>query len=153
MKRARFAALSSVVLSSVALYVAAMLGSGPAAAQQPEKDTQSLGRLFFTPQQRRELDRRRQLNIQEAIVVTEQRFSLNGHVARSSGKVTTWVNGAPVQDLYRPKDPTRVAIEPGEGEPPVQLKIGETLDKNRGEITDGLSGGRIIVNSKAAKGR
>ena len=140
----RFHALAAVL---------AFLFAGVSAAQAPApaKEPQALGRLFFTPQQRQELDRRRALNIQEAIVVRENRMRLDGYVARSSGKTTTWVNGVPVNDLYRSKDPSQVAIQPGEGEPSVSLKVGQTLDKTRAAITDDLGGGRVGVDPAPAR--
>ena len=105
-----------------------------------------LGRLFFTPQQRQELDRRRQSNIQEsAAIPVDSTLTVNGNVSRSSGRTTTWINGVPQDDRHRSRDPARVTVGGNEGEPPVDLKIGETLDKTRGEVKDELGGGRIVV--------
>jgi hypothetical protein len=105
-----------------------------------------LGRLFFTPQQRQELDRRRQLNVQESAAATvESTVTVNGHVSRSSGKTTTWINGAPQYDTHRTRDPASVTVGGSEGEPPVDLRIGQTLDKTRGEVKDELGGGRILI--------
>jgi hypothetical protein len=113
--------------------------AAPAAAQE-------LGRLFFTPQQRQELDRRREANIQESGTATvESTMTINGHVSRSSGRTTTWINGVPQYDSVRTRDPSRVTVGGTEGEPPVDLKIGQTLDKTRGEVKDGLRGGRIVI--------
>jgi hypothetical protein len=141
-RRTAFAALAAVLMA---------FSNGQAAAQSKGQD-ESLGRLFFTQQQRQELDRRRQLNIQEAQPVQpEIRYTLNGQVTRSSGRATTWVNGSALHDLYRSKDPARVPIQPGEGEATVQLKVGETLDRTRSEVTDALSGGSISVNPRPAK--
>ena len=107
---------------------------------------EELGRLFFTPQQRQELDRRRQANVQESTAANiESTLTVNGHVSRSSGKTTTWINGAPQYDTHRPRDPGRVTVGGSEGEPPVDLRIGQTLDKTRGEVKDELGGGRIII--------
>jgi len=74
------------------LFVGAFLlgvATGQAAAQE------NLGRLFFTEQQRQDLDRRRQANIQETAVVVESTVTVNGQVSRSSGRSTTWINGVP----------------------------------------------------------
>ena len=134
-----------------ALALCLCTGSGWAQPQSGAKPAEPLGRLFFTPEQRRELDRRRQLNIQEAIVVHENRFTVNGQVSRSNGKTTTWINGAPVNDLYRPRDPATIPIRPGEGERSVPVKVGQTLDKARGEILDGLAGGKIEARAPARR--
>jgi hypothetical protein len=105
-----------------------------------------LGRLFFTPQQRQELDRRREANIQESsTAAVESTMTVNGHVARSSGKTTTWINGVPQYDSVHARDPSHVTIGGSEGDPPVDLKIGQTLDKTRGEVKDELGGGQIVI--------
>jgi hypothetical protein len=115
------------------------LGAVPAAAQE------NLGRLFLMPQQRQELDRRRQANIQESAVVADSFVTINGQVSRSSGKSTTWINGVPQESTRKPQDPARVTLPGAEGKPSVNLKIGQTLDKVRGEVKDGLGEGRVAV--------
>jgi hypothetical protein len=109
------------------------VATGPAAAQE------TLGRLFFTEQQRQDLDRRRQANIQEATVVVDSLVTVNGQVSRASGKNTTWINGVPQTSTRRSHDPARVTLPGAEGEPSVTVKIGQTLDKVRGEIRDPAS--------------
>jgi len=107
----------------------------PAAADE-------LGRLFYTPQQRQELDRRRASNVQEKEAVVEGSVTVSGNVVRSSGKTTTWVNGVPQYDTYSGRDPARVHLPDG------TVKIGQTLDRARGEVKDGLDGGTVRVNPK-----
>jgi hypothetical protein len=122
--------------SAVRLIVGALLlafATGPAGAQE------ALGRLFFTEQQRQDLDRRRQANIQETTVFVDSLVTVNGQVSRSSGKSTTWINGVPQTSTRRPHDPARVTLPGAEGEPSVTVKIGQTLDKVRGEIRDPAS--------------
>ena len=115
------------------------LAAGPAAAQE------ILGRLFFTEQQRQDLDRRRQANIRETAVVVESSVTVNGQVSRSSGRSTTWLNGVPQDNARRPLDPARVTLPGGEGAPSVSVKIGQTLDKIRGEVRDPVESGRILT--------
>src|SRR5260221_2211843 len=117
------------------------LPAGPVTAQE------ILGRLFFTEQQRQDLDRRRQANIQETAVVVESTVTVNGQVSRSSGRSTTWINGVPQESARKPVDPARVTLPGGEGAPSVNLKIGQTLDKVRGEIRDPVGGGAIVTPS------
>jgi len=114
-------------------------------APVPAAADENLGRLFFTPQQRQDLDRRRQANIQDSAVSAESRVTVNGQVSRSSGKTTTWINGVPQENARKPRDPAQVTLPGGEGEAPVTLKIGQTLDKVRGKIRDELGEGRIAV--------
>ena len=126
------------------LFAAALLvvvATGPVAAQE------NLGRLFFTEQQRQDLDRRRQANIREAAVIVESTVTVNGQVSRSSGRSTTWINGVPQESARKPTDPARVTLPGGEGAPSVNLKIGQTLDKVRGEIRDPVAGGSIETPS------
>jgi molybdopterin-biosynthesis enzyme MoeA-like protein len=78
-------------MAAVALAVGSI--GAPHAAQPAE-----LGRLFLTPQQRIELDKRRQANAVEAETVVESTVTLNGQVTRSSGKTTVWLNGVPQYD-------------------------------------------------------
>lgn len=112
-----------------------------------------LGRLFFSPQQRQELERRRELNIQESTVVLESLYTVNGHVSRNSGKTTTWVNGIAQNEAYRPRDPAVIPLRPIEEELPVDLRVGQTLDKNSGTINNGISGGEIRIKPGTAPGR
>jgi hypothetical protein len=96
----------------------------------------ALGRLFFSPQQRQDLDRRRQANVQESAVTANSFVTVNGQVSRSSGKTTVWINGIPQETSKRPLDPARVNLQGGEGEASINLKIGQTLDRVRGEVKD-----------------
>lgn len=128
----------------MSLVLAGLLGlaAGPAAAQD------RLGRLFLTPQQREDLDRRRQANIREAAVVADSLVTINGQVSRSSGKSTTWINGVPQESTRKPQDPARVILPGAEGAPSVSVKIGQTLDKVRGEVKDPVGGGIVTPSQK-----
>ena len=133
------------------LCLAAAGTATPAGAQQPE-----LGRLFFTPQQRQDLDRRRATNAQvvaaaAATVTTEDLVTINGQVSRSSGKTTTWINGVPQDDSHRDPDPARVTIRQAEDAPSVSLKVGETLDRVKGETRDQLGDGSISIKRPGRK--
>lgn len=111
---------------------------------------EDLGRLFFSPQQRQDLDRRRAANAQEAAaIIQESTLTLQGQVSRSGGKTTTWINGIPRHDAHGSADPTRVRIQSGKDEPEVTLQVGQTRDTVRGETRDGIGGGRIKVNPRA----
>jgi hypothetical protein len=114
--------------------------AAPAAAEE-------LGRLFFTPQQRQDLDRRRATNRaeEEAPQIKEGPLTLEGHVQRSSGKTTTWINGVPQYDSPAGRDPARVTVVPNLGEPGVSLKIGQIYERMSGEVRDNLNGGEIRV--------
>ena len=124
--------------------------AAPAAAEE-------LGRLFFTPQQRQDLDRRRATNRveEESPQIKEGPLTLEGHVQRSSGKSATWINGVPQYDSHAGRDPARVTVVPNEGEPGVSLKVGQVYERTSGTVRDPLEGGEIRVGKRpaAATGR
>ena len=122
-------------------------------AAAPNRATaEELGRLFFTPQQRQDLDRRRASNRaeEEAPQIKEGPLTLDGHVQRSSGKTATWINLAPqYDDGSVSKDPARVTVVPNAGEPGVSLKVGQTYDRASGEVRGLLGGGEVQVGAPA----
>ena len=153
-------ALFALVLFALGLFAAAASAQQPVAgrqvAPQPPADASGrLGRLFLTPQQRQELDRRRQLNIKETVVADEGTgtVTVDGQVLRSNGQTTTWVNGAPEYDAERPDDPTRVRIQSGESEVNVPVKVGQSIDRARGEVKDALRGGKVTIHQGPVRGR
>lgn len=131
------------------LLLGILLGALAASAEAAE-----MGRLFFTPQQRQDLDRRRQANIQESAVTVNSSLTVNGQVSRSQGRSTVWINGVP-QDgsSRRPVDPTRVAVPMGEGESSVSVKIGQTVDRVRKRVNDPIEDGKILTPSDRPKAR
>ena len=122
-------------------------------AAPPIANAQELGRLFLTPQQRQDLDRRRATNRaeEEAPQIKEGPLTLDGHVQRSSGKSATWINGVPQYDSDGDHDPTRVTVTPNAGEPGVSLKVGQTYERANGEIRGILNGGEITVGKLPRK--
>ena len=124
--------------------------AAPAAATAEE-----LGRLFLTPQQRQDLDRRRATNRaeEEAPQIREGPLTLEGHVQRSGGRTTTWINGVPQYDSHPSRDPARITVVPNAGEPGVSLKIGQIYERMSGEIRDTLEGGTIAVGQSAHKAK
>ncbi len=115
---------------------------------------EELGRLFFTPERRQNLDRQRQLNIQEKQVVPEEpSLTINGVVTRSSGKRTVWINGVAQDNGHADggvavtpsrANPGKVVIRP-EGGPATTAGIGDTFNRTTGEATELLQGGRIVI--------
>lgn len=125
-----------------------------------EETSGQLGRLFFTPERRQNLDRLRQLNIQEQQEMPEDTaLTINGVVTRSSGKRTVWINGVTqnendmagsVSVTPNRRDPARVTVHVSDT-PVAKAKVGETVNRDTGEATDLLNGGRIGTKSTAAK--
>lgn len=93
---------------------------------------EALGRLFFTPQQRAELDRQRLLNpgANSDAVDNETSQTFNGEVRRSNGRSTRWINGeAKWNDI---------SSSP-------RVPVGDTFYPRTGEHQSVLGGGRIVV--------
>lgn len=120
----------------------------------PAASAEELGRLFLTPQQRQDLDRRRATNRaeEESPQTKEGPLTVNGHIQRSGGKTTTWINGTPEYDSHSTRNPAQVTVTPNEGEPGVRIKIGQTLDRSTGEVLDNIENGEIRIGKPPATG-
>ena len=93
---------------------------------------EALGRLFFTAEQRRLIDRQQR---QGVMAHHDQRasYTLNGEIRRSSGKNTHWING-----------------EAQTGATPQGI-IGDTYHPATGERDHLLGDGRITIQRTPAK--
>ena len=91
----------------------------------PTAQAGELGRLFFTPQQRQQLDMTGNSgdnNAQRNYII------VNGVVQKKGGKRTVWVNGAAQEDgSSNGKNPTSASVTPPGKPNPVQLKVGQRL--------------------------
>ncbi len=124
---------------------------------------ESLGRLFFNPEKRAVLERQRQLNVQvqETQTLEGATVHLDGIIQRSGGKKTVWINGQAQNDNATPLGVAAKIVpgEPGraslsaEGESPVNLKVGETVNRATRETDNGIDGGKIVVGKPAARAR
>jgi hypothetical protein len=87
-----------------------------------------LGRLFFTPEQRAQLDRGIPQEKSQDDANLERTLTINGIVQRDGGKRTAWINGVPQvtgdSDQQTP-DSMQVAI-PGQSKP-IKLKVGQKV--------------------------
>ena len=133
-----------------ALALIGALGA-PASAQE-------LGRLFFTPERRQNLDRQRQLNIQEKQEIPEDpTLTINGIVTRNSGKRTTWINGVAqnenetqsgVSVTPSRKDPGNITVQANDA-PSAKARVGDTVNRNTGETTNLLGDGQLSIRPPA----
>ena len=120
-------------------------------------NAQSLGRLFLTPDQRATLDLRRASRVPDrpaAVVVESPTARIDGQVVRSDGRSTVWVNGQPVREgtqseglRVAPASSTAdsVTLAVGEGARRVELKVGESMNRDTGEVRDMLGDGTAGV--------
>lgn len=114
----------------------------------------ALGRLFLTPEWRETLERQRQINIQQTRTLGGDSLRLDGVVVRSSGKSTVWLNNQSQTESTRDtgvtaaasrRQPGRATISSG-AEPPVDLKVGVTVNQATREKSGGLAGGEIRIH-------
>jgi hypothetical protein len=118
---------------------------------------EELGRLFFTPERRQQLDHQRQFNLEEQREAPEDpTLTINGVVTRSSGKRTVWVNGITRSDreafgdatvFPKPGNPARFIVRPGQTTA-TEAKVGDTVNQATGEISGLLGQGSITVKRK-----
>lgn len=113
---------------------------------------EALGRLFFSPERRQQLDRQREMNVLDRQQTpADPTLTIDGVVTRSSGKRTVWVNGRPQHESEAVSDVTAVpqARDPGtiwlrtNESPGTRVHVGDTVNRNSGESKDLLNGGRI----------
>ncbi len=109
-----------------------VLAALPAWAQ-----SEALGRLFFTPQQRAALDRERLLGFSQrpSSLDGDASYTFNGEVRRSSGKNTRWINGAAHSATTRNPD----------------VSAGDTYHPATGERESLLGDGQIVIQRKPPK--
>jgi hypothetical protein len=145
------------VTRSWCLIAGILLAAGASAAA-----AQGLGRLFFTPEQRAELDARRKARVPDkpaSALIESPSTTLDGYVKRAHGNSTVWLNGEPVPEgadsgrvrvIPSRSDPSRATIEVGDHGRRVPLKVGESLDRGTGKVRDLIGGGTITVERPRA---
>lgn len=116
-----------------------------------------LGRLFLAPEERAQLERRRQLDVRETRPPEGDTLRLDGVVLRSSGKTTVWINGrahagnaADITVAASRRQPDRATLTPG-GEPSAELQVGQTIDRATRQTADVLAAGAIRVQRAAPR--
>jgi len=140
----------------------ALLLGGTLLAAQAGAGAQELGRLFFTPDQRAALDARRRARVPDKPAAVPQVVHpvtrVDGAVRRSGGRSTVFVNGEPVQESPRgegarlqPKGAElgRVSVPVGD-EQRYELRVGETFDRNSGEVRDVIGKDAVKVKPRGA---
>ena len=93
----------------------------------PVAQAGELGRLFFTPQQRQQLEFQETSN-NSGDGGRRNYIIVNGVVQKQGGNRTVWINGA-TQEIERGDDRTPATVPvavPGKSRP-VQLKVGQKL--------------------------
>ena len=117
---------------------------------------EALGRLFFSPERRQQLDRQRESNtLDKQQSDAEPGLTIDGVVTRSGGKSTVWINRNP----QREKEPgSNLQVTPGRGNPAqvivrangspvVSARVGDTIDRETGQTRELLDAGQLRVQS------
>ncbi|MBK7953238.1 MAG: hypothetical protein IPK02_04225 [Candidatus Accumulibacter sp.] len=143
---------SVVAVQVIPLAVASWLLCGCPTATAEE----ALGRLFYTPERRQQLDHQREMNTLEKQQVTaDPTLTVDGIVTRSSGKRTAWINGIPQHEYEtangltvtpRHGEPGKVVIRANDS-PSARTRVGETVNRSSGESQDLLNGGQLRVHA------
>jgi hypothetical protein len=123
------------------------IATAPAALGQD-----GMGRLFYTPAQRAQLDVARQQNLRAPIATDQpedaqqvpQQVTVNGMIRRNDGRSTVWVNnkmyspealtGGPVDVQARGSNAVTLSL-PQSGRS-VDLKVGQSVEALSGQIAD-----------------
>jgi hypothetical protein len=130
--------------AALAAILAGLLGAATATGTA----AQELGRLFFTPDPRAAPAARRKARVPDKPAAAAQVESpvsrVNGIVQRSGGKSTVWVNGEAIpedsqaagQGAARPAGAGRVTVPLGESTKGLDLRVGESVNRGSGEVSD-----------------
>jgi len=144
---------------SCVLAATAVPGAAAAQAAKPAtREAEPLGRMFFTPAQRAQLDVARTQRARTTLateqteeVVTAapvpQTITYDGMVRRSDGKTTVWINSRPVNDketagaaiVGRVHANGAVSLQVPQSGRSVELKPGQSIELLSGAIEEGFS--------------
>ncbi len=125
---------------------------------------QELGRLFFTPEQRAQLDERRKAHVPDkpaAVLDESPSTRLDGYVKRSHGESTLFVNGEAIPEGVQTEgmqvvpdraSADRATIVTGDSGKRVRLKVGESLDRGTGTVRDVVDGEVRVARPRAGAG-
>ena len=139
----------------------ALLLFGAIALLPSVADAQSLGRLFLTPAQRTALDVRRTSRVPDkpaAVVVESPTARVDGQVVRSGGRSTVWVNGVAVREGAQSEGlrvipdaggPGSVSLAVGESEREVNMKVGDSMNRDTGELRHMLGEGEVGISGRS----
>jgi hypothetical protein len=125
------------------------------ATHVPMVTASEIGRLFFDPQERAELDRRRAqpprmvapapIGAAPIAASPAKAVTLNGFVTQSGGRSTIWINNEAAHGSQGVTTSAPLPVPIGEAGRRIELKVGQSYDDKKGR-SDPLAGGRIEVN-------
>ena len=96
---------------------------------------EKLGRLFFTPQQRIQLEQLENKPKGETEIIISDRIVVNGIVQRNGGSRVVWINGMPQSrkssngiSIERDIEPDSVPVKILGEDNSIRLKVGQSID-------------------------
>ena len=108
--------------------------------------SETLGRLFFTPEQRNALDAGKRVQGPRPSgpeIRAPRSVTLNGVVTRSDGESTVWVNGRALTEratsgvsATATTDSSAAKVKVGGVRNPVRIRVGQRLDVGTGKIAE-----------------
>ena len=126
---------------------------------------ESLGRLFYTPAERTQLDGLRSRKnipapIQQEPVPAPEVVTYEGVVRRSDGKTTVWINnqvvndgkatdGLPISSRVRPDDSVSLKLPQASGS--IDLKVGQSVEIGSGAIAEPYARGVLRARQEPAE--
>ena len=110
---------------------------------------EKLGRLFFTPQQRIQLEQLENKPKGETEIIISDKIQVNGIVQRNGGSRVVWINGAPQSwessngiSIERDMEPDSVPVKILGADNSIRLKVGQSISLDSTELRNESSGGR-----------
>ena len=102
---------------------------------------EELGRLFFTPEQRAQLEHGKSQNTDSG--ANSRALTVNGIVQKHGGSRTVWINGVPQPDgVNDDHTPESLLISTPVQSVPVKVKVGQRVLINPPPLEPSISSGR-----------
>jgi len=102
---------------------------------------EKLGRLFFTPQQRTQLEQLENKPKGEAEIIISDKIVVNGIVQRNGGSRVVWINGIPQSrknsngiSIERDIEPDSVPVRILGADNLIRLKVGQSISLDSTEL-------------------
>lgn len=108
---------------------------------------EKLGRLFFTPQQRTQLEQLENKPKGETEIIISDKIIVNGIVQRNGGSRVVWINGIPQSrkssngiSVERDIEPDSVPVKILGADNSIRLKVGQSINLDSTELRNTNSG-------------
>ena len=121
---------------------------------------EEVGRLFFTPEQRLQLEQLENKPKGETEIIISDKILVNGIVQRNGGSRVVWINGAPQSrkssngiSIERDIEPDSVPVRILGADNSIRLKVGQSIDLERTEFRNTNSNKKIGKKSTSSNRR